>query len=120
LHCIANCDIMLSDVSRLSRKLLTMARKTQDSFTVVTSHLGELSVGELEEVGVMVEALLAIRRREAAVERVAEETVEQPAAKGPGGYLEAKTINGCGPYLYLRYWAGKTHKSKYVGKAPKG
>ncbi|MGB8700211.1 MAG: hypothetical protein WCD18_12405 [Thermosynechococcaceae cyanobacterium] len=33
------------------------------------------------------------------------------------GYIEEKTINGCGPYRYLRYWDGKTHKSVYLGKA---
>jgi hypothetical protein len=33
------------------------------------------------------------------------------------GYIEEKFINGCGPYLYLRYWDGKTHKSVYLGKA---
>lgn len=32
------------------------------------------------------------------------------------GYVEEKTVNGCGPYRYLRYWDGKTHKSVYLGK----
>jgi hypothetical protein len=32
------------------------------------------------------------------------------------GYIEEKYINGCGPYEYLRYWDGKTHKSVYLGK----
>jgi hypothetical protein len=32
------------------------------------------------------------------------------------GYVEEKFINGCGPYQYLRYWDGKTHKSVYLGK----
>ncbi len=32
------------------------------------------------------------------------------------GYVEEKFINGCGPYRYLRYWDGKTHKSVYLGK----
>ncbi|HEY9824362.1 MAG TPA: hypothetical protein V6D19_02875 [Stenomitos sp.] len=32
------------------------------------------------------------------------------------GYIEEKFINGCGPYRYLRYWDGKTHKSVYIGK----
>jgi hypothetical protein len=32
------------------------------------------------------------------------------------GYIEEKFINGCGPYRYLRYWDGKTHKSVYLGK----
>jgi hypothetical protein len=32
------------------------------------------------------------------------------------GYVEEKMFNGCGPYRYLRYWDGKTHKSVYLGK----
>ena len=35
------------------------------------------------------------------------------------GYIELKTINGCGPYRYLRYWDGKTHRSVYLGKQKK-
>lgn len=35
------------------------------------------------------------------------------------GHIEAKIINGCGPYLYLRWWQGKRHRSFYLGKAPK-
>jgi hypothetical protein len=33
------------------------------------------------------------------------------------GSIERKTINGCGPYLYLRYWSGGKHRSVYLGKA---
>ncbi len=32
------------------------------------------------------------------------------------GYLEVKTINGCGPYLYLRVRQGKILHSFYLGK----
>jgi len=32
------------------------------------------------------------------------------------GHIEYKTINGCGPYAYLRYWSGQTLKSHYLGK----
>lgn len=33
------------------------------------------------------------------------------------GSIERKTINGCGPYLYLRYWSCGKHRSIYLGKA---
>lgn len=36
--------------------------------------------------------------------------------KGGSGYYEQKIINGCGPYLYLRYWSGGKHRSIYLGK----
>ena len=36
------------------------------------------------------------------------------------GWIEEKMINGCGPYLYLRWREGKKGlKSKYLGKAAK-
>ena len=47
-------------------------------------------------------------------------TVQESAAmNNPGGQrgsIEEKQINGCGSYLYLRYWNGKIHRSKYIGK----
>lgn len=92
-----------------------MAAK-QDPFKTVTSHLGELSVEELEEVAAMVAALLTIRRQEEEVEvdQAADQGAEKKSARG---HIELKRINGYGPYQYLRYWEGKTLKSRYIGKA---
>ncbi len=46
--------------------------------------------------------------------------LEQPlrpkGIRGGKGSFEDKYINGYGPYRYLRYWYGKTHKSVYLGK----
>lgn len=36
--------------------------------------------------------------------------------RGGKGSFEDKYIKGYGPYRYLRYWYGKTHKSVYLGK----
>lgn len=33
-----------------------------------------------------------------------------------GGYIELKTINGCGPYRYLRFRSQGQYKSVYLGK----
>ena len=93
-----------------------MARKaTKDAFETVTSNLGQLSRGELVELADIVAALL-VATKEESDDQVAdlEDADVKLAAKG---HIEAKTINGCGPYLYLRYWSGKTLKSKYIGKA---
>ena len=102
-----------------------MARKTttKTAFDEVTSRLGQLSQSELVELGDMVAALLGVpgvSRFFAATEEEDDDQVadldrngDKPAAKG---HVEAKMINGCGPYLYLRYWQGKTLKSKYIGK----
>jgi hypothetical protein len=32
------------------------------------------------------------------------------------GWVETKMVNGCGPYAYLRWWSGRSKKSKYLGK----
>ena len=102
-----------------------MARKTitKTAFDEVTSRLGQLSQSELVELGDMVAALLGVpgvSRFFTAAEKEDDDQVadhadngDKPAAKG---HVEAKMINGCGPYLYLRYWQGKTLKSKYIGK----
>ena len=95
-----------------------MARKaTKDAFETVTSNLGQLSREELVELADIVAALLVATKEESDDQVADLEDLDadvKPAAKG---HIEAKTINGCGPYLYLRYWSGKTLKSKYIGKA---
>ena len=92
-----------------------MAKRTKGPFETVTSQLGQLTRSELVELGDMVAALLD------ATDEVADDQVkgDKPSKPGAKGHIEAKTINGCGPYLYLRYWSGKTLKSKYIGKATK-
>lgn len=92
-----------------------MARKTKTPFDTVTSNLGQLSRGELEELSEMVAALLTATEPEEEEDDQVEDAgkPERPAARG---HIEEKMINGYGPYLYLRYWQGKTLKSKYIGK----
>jgi hypothetical protein len=53
---------------------------------------------------------------EAARERTKEEALNRRGIRGGIGSFEDKIINGCGPYRYLRYWYGKTHKSIYLGR----
>ena len=37
---------------------------------------------------------------------------------GHGGHwVEIRTVNGCGPYAYERWWDGSKKRSKYLGKA---
>ncbi len=95
-----------------------MTRKaTKTPFDTVTSNLGQLSRVELEELGEMVAALLAFT----ATEEEEDDRVngDKPPKTAARGHIEEKVINGCGPYLYLRYWQGKTLKSKYIGKKGK-
>jgi hypothetical protein len=53
---------------------------------------------------------------EAERERQKEKALNRRGIRGGGGSFEDKIINGYGPYRYLRYWYGKTHKSVYLGK----
>lgn len=120
--------ILLSVVSNICKgegdSMASKAKTPKTSFDEVTSRLGQLSQSELVELGDMVAALLGVpgvSRFFAATEKEDDDQVadldrngDKPAAKG---HVEAKMINGCGPYLYLRYWSGKTLKSKYIGKA---
>jgi len=95
-----------------------MARKaTKTPFDTVTSHLGQLNRVELEELSEMVAALLAVTEPEEEDEDQGDN--EKPTRPDARGHIEEKMINGCGPYLYLRYWQGKTLKSKYIGKKGK-
>ena len=104
--------------------MATKTKTPKTAFDEVTSHLGQLSQSELVELGDMVAALLGVpgvSRFFAPTEEEDDDQVADLEEKGNGkaakGHVEAKMINGCGPYLYLRYWSGKTLKSKYIGKA---
>lgn len=103
--------------------MATKKTTPKTSFDEVTSRLGQLSQSELVELGDMVAALLGVpgvSRFFAPNEEEDDDQVADLAEKSNGkaakGHIEAKMINGCGPYLYLRYWSGKTLKSKYIGK----
>lgn len=128
MQTMLTCAILLSVVSNICKgegdSMASKAKTPKTSFDEVTSRLGQLSQSELVELGDMVAALLGVpgvSRFFAATEEEDDDQVgdldrngDKPAAKG---HVEAKMINGCGPYLYLRYWSGKTLKSKYIGKA---
>ncbi len=48
-----------------------------------------------------------------------EEALNRRGIRGGKGSFEDKYIRGYGPYRYLRYWYGRTHKSVYLGKVKK-
>jgi hypothetical protein len=66
-----------------------------------------LSIEELKALASGVEGLL---------EDALGEIDEYGKPNSQEGYVERKMINGSGPYRYLRYWEGKTHRSVYLGK----
>lgn len=92
-----------------------MAKRQKTPLDEVTSRLGQLDRSELEELQDIVARFLAALDPE---EETVDEELEEAKTNGrvAKGHIEEKTINGYGPYLYLRYWQGKTLKSKYLGK----
>lgn len=92
-----------------------MAKRQKTPLDEVTSRLGQLDRSELEELQDIVARFLAALDPE---EETVDEELEEVKTNGrvAKGHIEEKTINGYGPYLYLRYWQGKTLKSKYLGK----
>jgi hypothetical protein len=42
--------------------------------------------------------------------------VKRTGEGGKGTWIEEKVINGCGPYLYLRWVEGGKRRSRYLGK----
>lgn len=83
--------------------------------------LGALALADLYRLRDTVDALIAALEDDQTEATV---TASAPTANpngNAGGYVELKTINGCGPYAYLRfavYQSGRrTLKSKYLGKA---
>lgn len=56
------------------------------------------------------------KRRPVDREQRKQEALNRRGIRGGCGSFEDKFIRGYGPYRYLRYWYGKTHKSVYLGK----
>lgn len=82
-------------------------------------YLRSLSTAELLEFQVMIDEELS--RRDAELEAQQKQAGESSqasgkASKGGGGYVELKTINGCGPYAYRRKRVNGQLTSEYIGK----
>lgn len=83
-------------------------------------YLRSLSNAELLELQVMIDEELSQREAEQEAqqdERMSERGQEAGESKGKaGGYVEAKMINGYGPYAYKRWREGGRLRSEYQGK----
>ena len=90
-----------------------MAKREKTPFDTVTSQLGQLTRSELSELADMVAALLDATDDDQ-VEDEDQVKGDKPAKPAAKGHIEWKTINGCGPYPYLRYWTAGKLKSKYM------
>lgn len=84
----------------------------------ITARLGQLSQEELKELALIIQGLLEALEEEKSLSKGGGGMQESKSKQR--GHIELKRINGCGPYRYLRYWAGKRLKSVYLGKADGG
>jgi len=66
--------------------------------------------------GLIDEALEALQVEEPAEEATAPGETDTARKVKAGGYIELKTINGCGPYAYRRARVGGRLTSEYIGK----
>ena len=86
--------------------------------------LSKMTVAELLELRALVDntieaAEMRERREELGLAETAAEPVAENGAGAKGsksGYIELKTINGCGPYAYRRARVGGRLTSEYLGK----
>lgn len=77
--------------------------------------LGGMSRDELIDLRDTINDLLEIEFSEDDQEQSTDAaTLRQHTGRG---HIELKMIGKNGPYKYLRYWEGKTLRSKYLGKA---
>lgn len=102
---------------------MTSTKTARAKWEEIELTLCEMTLEELLELRALVdtridEAELLARR----IELGLEEPAEEPAAENGGGekskagYLELKTINGCGPYVYRRARVNGRLTSEYIGK----
>ncbi|MFM6206843.1 hypothetical protein [Planktothrix sp.] len=93
-----------------------MARRKQtDELTIekVIQWAVTLSPGQRRE---LIDGLLALDELSEDSDRHTPNTNDGNGGGTGRGSIEKKTINGCGPYLYLRFWSGGKHRSVYLGK----
>lgn len=77
----------------------------------------KLSPLEQRELISILQALLETQgEAEVGREERKQAALRRRGSKGGRGFIEEKYIRGYGPYRYLRYWYGRTHKSLYLGK----
>jgi hypothetical protein len=85
----------------------------KSDFEMIASKLGGQSVEELQQLRDIIDALLAQHDE---IDQAARTGTDKVIALRGGGSVELKIINKCGPYAYLRFWSGRRHCSRYLGK----
>ncbi|MEO0801138.1 MAG: hypothetical protein AAFY57_02520 [Cyanobacteria bacterium J06642_2] len=96
---------------------MSRRERSQPSVASVTRDLARLTRAEQVELLAVLQGLLAAEEAQEEARSPSSKPFTYRGPKGGKGSIELKTINGCGPYRYLRYWSGNKHRSVYLGKA---
>jgi hypothetical protein len=102
-------------------------RTPQDGKGTMTDYafLHDLDLASLLDLRAAIEALIAERMTEANLgstdphqdgDLPPKSDGGDPPSRPHGGWVELKTISGCGPYAYLRWRENGRCRSKYLGK----
>ena len=81
--------------------------------------LPQMTIRELLELRAMIDTnidTLELGEQQEAQQEPASKQAEPGGKSKGGGYVELKTINGCGPYAYRRARVGGRLTSEYIGK----
>lgn len=90
-------------------------RPARDTPTLerVVQAIAQWNRSDKEQLLVILQAMLEAEEDEqAADDHTLKERTQHRGPKGGRGHFERKIINGCGPYLYLRYWSGAEGATK--------
>lgn len=97
--------------------------KSPTNLQTMTVQAAQLSYAERLELIAILQALnqaeTELSKAVSDRRKTKEEALNRRGIRGGKGSFEDKYIRGYGPYRYLRYWYGKTHKSVYLGKVRK-
>jgi hypothetical protein len=91
-----------AELNQVAPLALSMSRSDRFQLIEMLQQYNDLEAEEMAE--------------EERIELIAQESTSRRLSKGRSAHVESKVINGCGPYRYLRWWCGSTHKSTYIGK----
>jgi hypothetical protein len=90
------------------------------SLETIAAQAAQLSKADRLELMSILQALNeaeeAAQQAKSQRQKQKEDALNRKGIRGGRGSFEDKYINGYGPYRYLRYWYGKTHKSVYLGR----
>jgi hypothetical protein len=104
---------------RVQRRTKSQKKRTLNRVDALIREAYELSLSELKSLHSALDGLIQASEEKLRVQskpEFPEIRTLNALKKVRRGSFELKPINGCGPYLYLRWWDAGNHRSTYIGK----